>query len=39
MNEFRDSEKERFLVSFILEDPNLNLLQKAKGYPKPDRLK
>lgn len=35
MNDFRDSEKdrdrERFVVSFMLEEANLNLMQKAKG--------
>ena len=31
MNEFRDVEKDRFMLSIVLEDTNLNLMQKAKG--------
>lgn len=30
INEFRDSEKVKFVASFILEDTNLYLMQKAK---------
>lgn len=30
INEFGDSEKDRFVVSFTPEDTNLNLMQKAE---------
>ena len=38
MNEFRGLEKDRFVVSFILEDTNLNLMQNAKEYPKKGQI-
>lgn len=38
INSFRDLEKERFVVNFILEDTNLSLMKKTRGKQKKHQI-